>query len=62
MLPPEEYLIVDRTIRKNIECFDRANGTINEFTTIIMNSLGSMYYAIYERDINEMIKKIWNEQ
>lgn len=58
MLPPEEYLIVDRTIRKNIDGF---NGSINEFTTVIMNSLGPMYYAIYERDINEMIKKIWNE-
>lgn len=58
MLPPEEYLIVDRTIRKNIDGFD---GTNNEFTTVIMNALGSMYYAIYERDINEMIKKIWNE-
>lgn len=61
MLPPEEYLIVDKTIRKCIDSFDRVNGSINDFTTTVINSLGQMYYAIYDKDINEIINKIWNE-
>lgn len=61
MLPSEEYLIVDKTIRKCIDDFDRVNGTINEFTTIVINALGQMYYAIYDKDIDKMITKIWNE-
>ena len=45
MLPPEEYLIVDRTIRKNIDGFDgtmfeiQAGGTVFLFTD-------TCYYAL----------------
>lgn len=51
MLPPEEFLIIDRAIRDNIDL------TFDELIDVI----GPMYYKIYKPEIDQMIEKIKNE-
>lgn len=57
MLPPEEYLIVEKAIRDNID----HTKTIDEITHEIPDIIGPMYYAIYKKEIDKMINDIWNE-
>ena len=58
MLPPEEYLIVHKTICNNMNNFK----TLEEFMKEFPNIVGQMYYDIYKSDLDELIAKIWNEK
>lgn len=45
MLPPEEFLIIDKTIKDNI------NLSFNE----IIDLIGPLYYKVYTKEIDQMI-------
>lgn len=57
MLPPEEYLIVENTIRDHID----HSKSFKEFTQCISDAIGLMYYTIYKKEIDKLIDDIWNE-
>lgn len=57
MLPPEEYLIVEKTIRDHIN----HSTTLKEFTQEMSEAIGLMYYTIYKKEIDKLISDIWNE-
>lgn len=57
MLPPEEYLIVEKTIRGHID----HSTTLKEFTQEMSEAIGLMYYTIYKKEIDKLINDIWNE-
>lgn len=45
MLPPEEFLIIDKTIKDNI------NLSFDE----IIDLIGPLYYKVYTKEIDQMI-------
>ena len=57
MLPPEEYLIVEKTIRDHVD----HSKPFKEFTQEMSDAIGLMYYTIYKKEIDKLISDIWNE-
>lgn len=50
MLPPEEFLIIDKTIKDNI------NLSFDE----IIDLIGPLYYKVYTKEIDQMINSAKN--
>lgn len=51
MLPPEEFLIIDKTINDNI------NLSFDE----IIDLIGPLYYKVYTKEIDQMIQSAKNK-